>query len=264
MIIATNMIVNTKEGMADLINNNRQTMKDLFGKEPEKMSDLFTNPSADMKSIFAKLPTFKTTATSIAWLIAQVKEVQKKTIETLKGTSIKTDAPAKIMDEMSKSRMGPPRIGQVNPTMFIGDMISFVYDPKTKAKLPYYDTFPLVFPIDLKPDGFLGINLHYLPPNYRLVLLTALYTLRNNTNMDQTTRLNISYNILRGASQFRYYQPCIKRYLSGHIRSKRLVISPDQWAMVVSLPTARFVKASEMQVWSDSINIISGIKPKRP
>lgn len=262
--MTTPIIANTQEGMSDLINNNRQTMKDLFGKEPEKMGDLFTNPSADMKSIFAKLPTFKTTATSIAWLLTQVKEIQKKTLETLTGTSIKTDAPAKLMDEMSKSRTGPPRIGQANPTMFIGDMISYVYDPKTKAKLPYYDTFPLVFPIEIKSDGFLGINMHYLPPNYRMILLTALYTLRNNTNMDQTTRLNISYNILRGAAQFRAYKPCLKRYLSSHIRSNRLVISPDQWAMVVTLPTARFVKASELKVWDDSLNIISGIKPKRP
>lgn len=257
--IASNMIANSQEGMADLINNNRQTMTDLFGKEPEKMGELFTNPSAEMKSLFDKLPKFKTTATSIAWLLAQAKELQRKTIEALTGAK-----PKPLEGTGAANRGGPPRVGQINPTMFIGDLISFVYDPKTKARLPYYDTFPLVFPIEIKADGFLGINLHYLPPNYRLVLMTALYSLRNNTNMDQTTRLNISYNILKAASQFRYYKPCIKRYLSGHIRSTRMTIPPSQWSMVISLPSARFMKASELTVWSDSLNIINGIRPKRP
>lgn len=256
-MIADNMIANTKEGMADLIKDNRQTMADLFGKEPEKMGDLFTKPTEEMKTIFEKLPKFKTTATSIAWLLAQAKEVQKKTLEALMGKK-------PIPGTGAANRDGPPRIGQINPTMFIGDLISFVYDPKTKAKLPYYDTFPLVFPIEIRTDGFLGINMHYLPPNYRMILLTALYSLRNNTNMDSTTRLNISYNILRGASQFRAYKPCLKRYLSGHIRSTRMTIPPSQWSMVVSLPSARFMKENEMTVWSDSLNIINGIRPKRP
>ena len=42
----------------------------------------------------------------------------------------------------------------------------FVYDPKTKAKLPFYDTFPLVLPIDTFRGGFIGLNFHYLPTVY--------------------------------------------------------------------------------------------------
>lgn len=254
------IVANSQENMADLIKNNRETMQGLFGSSAEKMSDLFTKPNEEMKSLFGKLPKFQTTAASVAWLIAQAKEIQKKTINMFKG--VKTDDPRQILGDMTQSgRQGPPRVGQANPTMMIGDMISFVYDPKHKKTLPYYDTFPLVFPIEIKQDGFLGINLHYLPPQYRLVLLTALYTLRNNTNMDHTTRLNITYNILKGASQFRGFKPCLKRYLSSHIRSSRVVVPPNQWAMTIGLPTARFVKASETKVWADSINIINGIKP---
>jgi len=29
-----------------------------------------------------------------------------------------------------------------------GGMYMFLYDPKTKAKLPYFDRFPLIFPFN--------------------------------------------------------------------------------------------------------------------
>ena len=44
-----------------------------------------------------------------------------------------------------------------------GNMYLFMYDPKHKETLPYYDTVPLVLPFKSVPEGFLGINLHYLP-----------------------------------------------------------------------------------------------------
>ena len=52
----------------------------------------------------------------------------------------------------------------------IGALYFFVYDPKTKADLPYYDRFPLVLPLKREPDGFLGLNLHYLPIPLRIKL----------------------------------------------------------------------------------------------
>ena len=47
----------------------------------------------------------------------------------------------------------------------------FFYDPKFKKTLPYYDTFPLVLPLETYNDGFLGINMHYLPIPLRVNLL---------------------------------------------------------------------------------------------
>ena len=46
---------------------------------------------------------------------------------------------------------------------FFGRLNMFIYDPKLKKKLPYYDTFPLVLPLEKYNDGFLGLNFHYLP-----------------------------------------------------------------------------------------------------
>ena len=68
----------------------------------------------------------------------------------------------------------------------------YMYDPKLKATLPYYDRFPLVFPFSKTPDGFIGLNMHYLPYQLRMVLLDRLLTFRTNARMDETTRLRYS------------------------------------------------------------------------
>ena len=56
----------------------------------------------------------------------------------------------------------------------IGNMYIFTYDAKHKDKLPIWDSYPLVFPIQFYKDGFLGINLHYLPPQQRAGLLNEI------------------------------------------------------------------------------------------
>jgi hypothetical protein len=56
----------------------------------------------------------------------------------------------------------------------LGRLYCFFYDPKTKADLPYYDRFPMVLVLERYQDGFLGLNLHYLPYKYRVVFLSKL------------------------------------------------------------------------------------------
>ena len=36
----------------------------------------------------------------------------------------------------------------------VGDMCMYVYDPKLKAELPYYDKFPLTIMVQPAPGGF--------------------------------------------------------------------------------------------------------------
>ena len=139
----------------------------------------------------------------------------------------------------------------------IGKMYMFFYDPKLKATLPYYDTFPLVFPIDFKEGGFLGINLHYLPPYLRAKLMDNLYKTSNNTKYDDTTKLKISYQILNGASQFSYFKPCVKRYLWDHVVGNYLYVEPKNWDTALMLPTERFNKANKQTVFKDSVKATS-------
>lgn len=132
----------------------------------------------------------------------------------------------------------------------IGSMFMFFYDPKLKDVLPFYDTFPLVFPIELYEDGFLGLNLHYLPPKGRANLMDALYSTKNNDKYDKTTRLKLSYRLLKGASRFSGYDVCVKRYLTSHVGSNFLYVDPHNWDMAIMLPTERFKGARKQTVWN--------------
>jgi hypothetical protein len=136
----------------------------------------------------------------------------------------------------------------------IGKMYMFFYDPKHKDTLPYYDRFPMIFPIDFKPDGFMGINLHYLPPMLRAKLMDALYSTANNTKYDDTTKLKISYQLLSSASKFKYFEPCLKRYLWDHVQGKFLNVEVQNWDTALMLPTERFSKATKQTVWKESSN----------
>ena len=138
----------------------------------------------------------------------------------------------------------------------IGRMYLFAYDPKYKEELPYYDKFPLVFPFRSAGQGFYGINMHYLPHMLRARLMDALYPLVNNTKQDDTTKLRISYNILAGASKYKYFKPCVKHYLNSHLKSRFLWIPADQWNTALFLPLERFVGATRQQVFTDSRRMV--------
>jgi hypothetical protein len=134
----------------------------------------------------------------------------------------------------------------------IGQMFMFFYDPKHKDTLPYYDTFPLIFLIGFKDKGFMGINLHYLPPFLRAKLMDSLYETLNNNRYDESTKLRVSYQILASASKFRYFKPCVKHYLAEHVQSNYLNIEPTNWDSALMLPIEQFKKASAERVWRES------------
>lgn len=140
----------------------------------------------------------------------------------------------------------------------LGNMYTFLYDPKHKETLPYYDRFPLIFPINKAKGGFLGINMHYLPPVLRAKLMDALYDTVTNDTYDESTRLRVSYNILSNASKFKEFKPTIKHYLSSHVRTRLVYINPNEWDIALFLPSAQFVGATRTQVYNDSRKIIRG------
>ena len=138
----------------------------------------------------------------------------------------------------------------------IGKMFTFFYDPKHKETLPYYDLFPLIFVVDFKPNGFMGINLHYLPPVLRAKLMDSLYQTINNNKYDDSTKLKISYSILSNASKYRYFKPCLKYYLWDHVQSSYLNIEPTNWDSALMLPTEQFRKATKDTVWRESRSMV--------
>lgn len=130
---------------------------------------------------------------------------------------------------------------RVSAKAFIGRMYFFKYDPKYKETLPVWDKFPLVIPIEPYSDGFLAMNLHYLDPGSRLALLDRLLDFANNDKYDDSTRLNLSYDLLNRSRRYKLFESCIKRYLISHIMSSIIYIEPDNWETAIFLPTAQFV-----------------------
>jgi hypothetical protein len=138
----------------------------------------------------------------------------------------------------------------------IGSMYMYYYNPKHKATLPYYDRFPLVFPYKRVNGGFMGLNLHYLPPPYRAKLMDALYDVTSNKNFDETTKLKLNYNVLSSAAKFKYFKPCVKHYLNDHVVTRFLYVYPSEWDIALFLPTERFQGATKSKVWADSKKLI--------
>lgn len=138
-----------------------------------------------------------------------------------------------------------------------GGMYMFVYNPKHKETLPYYDAFPLLLPYQVDKDGFTGLNLHYLPKSLRAVLMDALYDLATDQRYDASTRIAMSYSILKSSTKYKYFEPCLKRYLHSHVRSRFIFIPANEWDIALFLPTENFQKAPKQKVHSDSIKMVN-------
>jgi len=116
-----------------------------------------------------------------------------------------------------------------------GVMNLFGYDAKHKATLPYYDKFPLIFPIEPAKGGFIGINFHYLPFGARVAFLKQLSQYSSDKNFDNKTRYMIDW------VNNPYFRKTTKRYLNSQVRTSFLNVPADEMAIAIFLPVARFV-----------------------
>ena len=181
--------------------------------------------------------------------MAKSKYIQS-VVKAAKGRPRSTDwFRDKIKEFGQPGAMDLIRDGKQKRTPFFGRLNMFFYDPKLKTKLPYYDTFPLVLPLERYPDGFLGINFHYLPINLRIRLLDRMVDFSNNTEFDESTTLDVDYTGVKG---IRLVKPTLKRYLSGRVKTNFRRVDADEFTVATLLPVQRFSKASEAEVYRDS------------
>jgi hypothetical protein len=169
-------------------------------------------------------------------------------INALKSTS---SFASQISKETSRQRSKHPKYRDR------GHLYFFYYDAKLKDTLPYWDKFPLVLILELYPDGFLGLNLHYLPVKYRIAFLRKLMKLNPPgsviTKDKEIERLRITYSILKATKGLAEFRPCIKRYLEPHIKSPLLEVHENEWDIAMALPIQQFQKAKAAEVWLDSV-----------
>ena len=171
---------------------------------------------------------------AVAWLQKQINEIKRPSA-----------IPITIKGEVSRQKQP----GQLR----IGMMYCYYYDPKTKDELPYWDKFPMVLVLEKYNDGFLGLNIHYLPVKYRVAFLQKLMKYAQLTPDDDIKRMRISYDILTATKRYAEFRPCLKRYLYSHLRSRILMIEPKEWDVATMLPIQQFRGAKPQKVWQDSV-----------
>ena len=101
-----------------------------------------------------------------------------------------------------------------------GQLYFFTYEAQTRQ--PFYDMYPLSYVIEMRSNGFLGCNLHYL----RL-----------------TQREELAMSLLNNSAQGAIAVPrrTLHRYLYAGVRGQPYRISESEWMDVAQLPTEKFV-----------------------
>jgi hypothetical protein len=210
--------------------------------KPSKLTDLANQHSALQLGIL--------TRASVDWLKANV--VKLRTARSISNGIIQE--PGRPISKLEK-----------------GKLYFFKYDPKHKDTLPYYDIFPLVLILEKYDDGFLGLNLHYLPIKMRAAFLDQLLQKGKYAGEDgvekfggrytgagDIRKIQITYEILNNVSRLKAFAPCLKRYLSKgeYMKSPLLQIHPHEWPTAVFLPVEQFKKANKTKVQADSLSAI--------
>ena len=133
-----------------------------------------------------------------------------------------------------------------------GGVYMFHYDAKWKDTLPYWDKYPIVVPLELYSDGFLGINIHYISPSMRVPLLQKMFEFtKDNEELEGDARMLIDYDTTQLESELRNAGPCIKRYLTSHIGARITRVPKEQWETLMMMPTAKF-NVNANTVYADS------------
>tara|TARA_Y100001972_G_scaffold117313_1_gene156190 strand:+ start:425 stop:973 length:549 start_codon:yes stop_codon:yes gene_type:complete len=174
-------------------------------------------------------------------------KISKQTDGVKKSSTWYRNAVAEIADKVTARKLYNQ--GRINQRPSQGRLNLFFYDPKFKETLPYYDTFPLVLPLQPIRGGFLGINFHYLSPVIRFRLLNQLQRFASNSKFDKTTRLDVSYARVGG---FARVKPTIKKYLYSNVRSGFMRVDLQDAPTAVYLPVQQFKKRSAGYVYGQS------------
>lgn len=127
-------------------------------------------------------------------------------------------------------------------TAMLGRLYFYRYEPKFGDKMTKYDKFPMCIPIKRYGNGFLGLNLHYLPVGGRTRLLEMLLVYKSEALVTEKTRLNINYDtLLTSATLEKLSKPCVHRYMWSQCRSRFIEIYPAEFDKAIQLPVEEWV-----------------------
>ncbi len=105
-----------------------------------------------------------------------------------------------------------------------GHLYMFEYKAKMKW-LPYYDTFPLVYVMKANPDEFWGVNLHYMAPKKRIMVIKKL----------MEGRIDVP-------------KKCFHKYLTSQVDGLMLDLAASEWDTAILLPIENFIRNAKGSV----------------
>jgi hypothetical protein len=147
----------------------------------------------------------------------------------------------KYLGDMSSPNAVMANSGRRRNFLIPGQMTMFFYSAKYKDELPYYDTFPLVLPFSQDEETFTGINFHYLPVKFRVVLLKNLLDFSTDKKLDETSKIKMQWRFVAGVARYQGVEAAVKKYRFDHVQSQFLFVPAPQWFNAVMLPFERFV-----------------------
>jgi hypothetical protein len=129
--------------------------------------------------------------------------------------------------------------------------------------LPYWDRFPFILMLKRHSnDHFYGINFHYLNYKLRAMLFDALLMEAQPSGLPphRYMRVIVRARVLQALGRFRPVIAARKMYRYDRVRSLCIHIPPQDWPVALYLPMAKWQKASEAQVWGDSLRKVGSGK----
>lgn len=133
--------------------------------------------------------------------------------------------------------------------MKLGYPLLFKYDAKWKSILPYWDALPLSIPIAKYGNGFLGINLHFVPWSRRIQLANSIIKKTKNKNRVTYPDLKAAWKSSKLPEALAML--CIRRYLYSHVRSHLKSFDWETYSEAVRDVRPKFIKKSEKFILSD-------------
>lgn len=123
----------------------------------------------------------------------------------------------------------------------VGKMYTFIYLPKHRKTLPYYDETPLIIVTDVDKYGWSGINVHYLPPVLRAKLFWEIGY--NNSSPERIAKMVQEHEMSTAV---------FKKYLVKQTYSRLMEIPLEEWEIAIQLPYESFIGQTNRNVWNDS------------
>lgn len=187
---------------------------------------------------------FPKTKTEIFQTIAQAKEWFKERLRRL----IKGQRDPETEHQEAIRSYSDMTSYVTNP---FGRLSYFIYKAEYDKQLPYWDRTPLTIIYNEDELHMYGINLHYVHPKVRALILESLLEKLMNANKPEAY-LDVSYSIMKSLITLKYIKPCLKTYLKKNMQSKPIILRPETWQKAIMLPTATWERGTDRKVWTAS------------